>query len=517
MNPLTQTVNKLIQHPDYRRSKCQLYKELLRKSYRLKKLNIENASVLFEEFKVGMYESFNKQYTNTYQMTQALMKGIKLNSVLDDALTKGNHDKLTSWVHQHRKEYFEWTQRRASFLQNRKELEEKRIGSLRGRESSLASSRKRGKTKRKQLALSTGGSVDDFINEGLETAFKNGQFLILRYLNQLQYAEKIPNPHLLPYTPETLQTEGNQYNSHHVIKGLTQKVIDQSFDKEYIESIIIPSLVFDLNDMNMEKITTIVNEKGPYQAVAKENNSGTVPLPYILSPFKHKPGRKHIAHLIRQQVLWSRIKKVWETTHELEEENMSKDGSYPIRGCRGFGAEELMKPRLYYENLCQGEEMFELFCEIEQKRLEGRGVNEEIDLEQFNWTKDLDIVSDEITAKYRQVLSNSKLDLSELQQSLQHRYNDGYKDYVERFTKLLNQLKIFNVFKHSEIVAPPNTTVLKSDVNNLVLDKFPTEDRIGRGQTLGDFLKACGFPYFEFGNELRKKINEIMTKIVHRY
>lgn len=88
MNPLTQTVNKLIQHPDYRRSICQLYKELLRKSYRLKKLNIENASVLFEEFKVGMYESFNKQYTNTYQMTQALMKGIKLNSVLDDALTK---------------------------------------------------------------------------------------------------------------------------------------------------------------------------------------------------------------------------------------------------------------------------------------------------------------------------------------------------------------------------------------------------------------------------------------------
>lgn len=517
MNPLRQTVNTLRQHPEYQRSICQLYKELLRKSYKLRKLSIDNASVLSEELKVGMYEAFTKQYTNTYQMAQALMKGLTVIDALDDAMENGNHKNLLQCAHQHRKEYIEWSQRRSSFLKNRKELEEKRIDTLRGRESKLAMSRKRSKVKLKESDLLIDQDVDDFIAKGLKIASKNGQSLILRYLNQLQYAGKISNPHLLPYTPETLQTNGDQYDSHHVIKGLTQKIIDQSFDKEYIESIIIPSLVFDLNDMKMDEIATIVNEKGPYQATAKENKSGTVPLPYLLSPFKHKPGRKKLAYLIRQQVLWSRIKKIWETTHELEEENMSRDGSYPVSGSRGFGAEELMKPRQYYEKLCECEELFELFCEIEQRKLDGRDLNEVIDLDQFNWTEHLDIVSNEIATKYDTVLQESKLDLSELQKSLQQRFDEGYEDKVERFTNLLHQLKAFNVFKHSEIVTPANSTVLRNDLQSVSLDKFPTEERVGRGKTLGEFLKSHDFPYFEFGNELRKKINEIMTKIVHRF
>ncbi|KAG5419716.1 hypothetical protein I9W82_001596 [Candida metapsilosis] len=517
MNPLTQTVIKLKQHPDHRRSILQLYKELLRKSHKLNTLNVPNASILIEELKIGMYEGFTKNYTNVYQITQALLKGVFINDALDDAIFYGNHDKLMQCVDQHRKEYFEWAQRRTSYLRNHKELEDKRIGLLRGRESTLATSRKKGKSKQKEPDLSIDRNINQFVSKGLETATRNGQSLILRYLNQLQYAGKIPNPHLLSYTPETLQTNGDHYNSHHIIKGSTQKIINQSFDREYIESIMIPALEFDLNDMNMEKTTAIVNKKGPYQATAKENKSGTIALPYILSPFKHKPGRKEIAHLIRQQVLWSRIQKVWETTHELEEENMGKDGSYPIRGSRGFGVEESMKPRVYYEELAVGEEMFLLFCEIEQRKLSGMDVNEEIDFEEFNWTKDLDLVSEALAAKYSSILQESKLDLTELQSSLQHRFDEGFESKVERFTCLLAQLREQRVFKHSEIVAPPKLITLKDELPNLSVEKFPMEDRIGRGKTLADFLKQYNFPYFEFGHELRKKVNEIMAKIVHKF
>ncbi|KAI5964519.1 hypothetical protein KGF57_001011 [Candida theae] len=517
-NPLTQSVNKLRQHPEYLRSVIQLYRQLLRNSQRLKKLDIPDASILYEELKMGMYEAFTKRYTNTYQLTQAFVKGILVHDALDDAVSNGNIDKLMHCVHQHRKDYFDWSQRRSSFLRNRKELEDKRITALRGKESSLAMSRKRGKLKLAIPDLSTDESIQQFITKGFETASKNGQSLILRYLNQLQYAGKIPNPHLLPYTPDTLQTSGDQYDPHHVIKGSTQKIVDKSFDKEYIESIIIPGLTFDLNDLHMEKITTIVNKKGPYRATAKENKSGTVPLPYVMSPFKYKPGRKQMAYLIRQQVLWFRIRKIWGATHELEEENRGKDGSYPIRGSRGFGAEELMKPREYYEKLALGEEVFQLFCEIERRRAAGGDFNEEIDLGKFDWTRDLDTVSEEIEAKYNSILRESKLDLSQLQKSLQERYDEGYRDKVERFTNLLDSLKENRVFKHSEVVTPPGCSLLKNSLpRSATFEKFPAEERIGRGKMLGDFLRDNDFRYFEFGNELRKNINEIMTKIVHRF
>ncbi|KAI5968588.1 hypothetical protein CANMA_002333 [Candida margitis] len=450
-------------------------------------------------------------------MTQALIKGIHLNDALFDAIANGNHDNLRNCVHQHRSEYFDWTKRRSSFLKNLKELEEKKIDSLRGKEHTLAASRKKSKVKIKGPDLSTEQGVRDFITTGFKTASKNGQSLALRYLNQLEYAGKIPNPHLLPYTPETLQTSGDGYDSHHVIKGSTQKVIDRSFDTEYIESTIIPSLVFDLNNMTVEKLTTIVNEKGPYQAVAKETKSGIIAMPYLLSPFKHKPGRRKLASLIRKQVLWFRIKKVWETAHKLEEENMNRDGSYPIRGSCGFGPEELMKPRLYYERLIQGEEMFQLFCEIEQRKLDGRDPNEVLDLDQFSWTNDLDTVSDLIRAKYNSILQESNLNLSDLQRNLQLRFDEGFEAKVKNFSNLVHELKAHGVCKHSEIVTPTNPNTLRNDLPNLSYETFPTEERVGRGKTLGDFLKSNNFPHFEFGNELRKKLNEIMTRIVHKF
>ncbi|KAI5956792.1 hypothetical protein KGF54_000409 [Candida jiufengensis] len=515
-NPLVRSVNELKQRIDYQRSICQLYKELLQKSIQLKKQStLPKNNIISLELKVGLYVNFTKRYTNPYLITQALLKGIRLNELLEESISTKNWQPLQDFIELEHEEYWKWQQRRTSYLQNIEELKDKTIDNLRGTAKSLASSKR--KSRKEEISPPTNElEFNQYTAKGFEKAKSHGQSLILRYLNRLQYDGKIPNPHLLPYTEETLVTSGDNYDQKHIIKGSTQKIINEAFDKEYIESIIIPGLEYEINNFEIEKLTKIINEKGPYQAVAKQTNAGIVSMPFIQTPFHDAKYRKKLAHLIRQQIKWFRIRKCWETTENLNEENLHPDGSYSIKGCRGFGDDELMKTRKYYEKLAEGEEIFELFCEIEKRRSKGEDTSEEIDLSEFDWCSELDIVSVYIESKLIDILKKSKeIDLSKHQTKLQDQFDKEYISKIKRFDELLNQLKRDNVFKHSEIVSPPNTESLK---NNLPpLNKFPIEERFGRGKKLGDYLKANKFKSFEFGNELNKNINGIMAKLSKKF
>ena len=73
---------------------------------------------------------------------------------------------------------------------------------------------------------------------------------------------------------------------------------------------------------------------------------------------------------------------IWESQTHLTEENKQKDGSYPIKGSHGFGPEELVYPREYYQELYDAEEMYEILLQIHINELNGKP-NDPLDLEQF--------------------------------------------------------------------------------------------------------------------------------------
>ena len=63
---------------------------------------------------------------------------------------------------------------------------------------------------------------------------------------------------------------------------------------------------------------------------------------------------------------------IWESQTHLTEENKQKDGSYPIKGSHGFGPEELVYPREYYQELYDAEEMYEILLQIHINELNGK-------------------------------------------------------------------------------------------------------------------------------------------------
>ncbi|KAI5963011.1 uncharacterized protein KGF55_002803 [Candida pseudojiufengensis] len=515
-NQLIRSVNQLKKRPDYVKSICQLYKELLRKSLKLKNSpSLPKNNIIALTLKVGLYEKFTKRYTNPEKISEVLLNGIRLNNILEEALRTKKWSALQEFIDQEQNENWLLQQRRSSFLKHSKELQEKNINNLRGKEKTLAMSRRR----KKKISVSPPKDrheVSDYVKKGFEKAQMDGQSLILRYLNQLQYDGKIPNPHLLPYTEETFTAAGDNYNQKHIINGASQKIINEAFDQEYIESILIPNLEFELNNLEIERLLKILNEKGPYQATAKQTSAGVVTMPFIETPthdFIHRP---KLAKLIKQQVLWYRIRKIWESSSNLKEENRQKNGGYPVKGSRGFGVDEIIKPRSFYQELAEGEELFELFTEIERRKIKNLNDDTEIDFKKFDWCSDLDFVSEYIDKKLEGYLNEGKsMNLLQLQTKLQNKFNKKYDSKVERFKKLLKQLKEDRVFKHSEIVSLPVTTPLRSNLPKI--DKFPIEDRIGRGKKVSDYLKSNKFKHFEFGNQLTKRINEIMTIVAKKY
>ncbi|KAI3402915.2 hypothetical protein KGF56_004376 [Candida oxycetoniae] len=445
-----------------------------------------------------------------------MFEGLQLAENLDEAIINCNWHPLELWVANYRKQMWFWQKRRSEYLKHKSEIEESQMKLLRGQAQTLAQSRRKkvgGKSQNSTLACKR--NEQDSIKQKYRIAKNNGRELLHSFINQLQVDGKLANPHLLPYTAETLAASGDQYEPRHIIKGSGEKIINEAYDKEYIESIIIPHLEFELNDINLDKIAYDINEKGPYRVVAKQTEAGTVSIPFLMSPFKHKVGRVEVARAIKQQILWLRIQKIWNAKGEVEEENMAKDGSYPVKGCQGFGLGESMRPKLYYQELGEGEEMYELFLQLEK----GKTITDEqkeLDLTAFDWTSELMQVTKYIASKYQQAVAMPKFDLMKKQQRLQEECNKLYKREAVKFDHLLAELQKHNVFKHSEIVCPEIGSTTRLDLLKTPAKYFPAEDRVGRGQRLGDFLKSNKLKCYQFGYEKRKNIKQVLAELSRR-
>ena len=506
---MNRLLTELTSTKEHKVAVLQLYRELLRKTNKLQQAQLPPLVNQYE-LQFSIKESFQKRYGSTYDITKQLLKGIRLNEILE----LNQRDDLIDFIKEEREEIFDAQKRRASYLQRKEQIHDKQTNNLRGRAKSQMLSLKKGKLRYQIPDLSSAHGQSQFINDGFKESKFNGCTVLQKFIHQLQLLNKLPDPKLLPYTPEIILISGDNLDSRHIVGSVTNHALSY-YDQDILQSIIIPGLEYEINNNYLDDLKYALEEKGPYEAALRQTNSGIIPMPYVMQLTKHKVGRKELAMLIKKQTFCVRMMKIWETDNELPEENMQKDGSYIIKGSKGWGGEELMYPRNYYQRYCDGEELFEVLLQIEINW--SKKNKTPIDFEQFYWGESLDISSKYLRDEYNNVIKESQIDLAPLQQELQKKYDAGYENKVRKYDTLMMNLSNHNVFKHSDIIAPINTNTIYSGLNKRLIDTFPVGDRVGKGKTLGDFIKDVGLRSYEYGNKFTKRVTQILKKISHKY
>ncbi|RCK57564.1 hypothetical protein Cantr_06924 [Candida viswanathii] len=432
-------------------------------------------------------ESFKKRYGNTYAITRQLLKGIRL----DEILSLRQWGDLAEFVQQERQEHFDAQKRRATYLEKKSEIETTQLKLLRGRAKTVAESRHRRKQPDVKLDLKTPEGRKQFVLDGFDRAKYNGGVVLQWFVHEMQI--------LLPYTREMIHTLGDNLDLAHIDGSSSSKALSQ-YDKDIVESILIPGLEYDLNKYYLDHKQKWLTQRGPYQAVVKETMAGVTPLPYVMQTTKHKLGRRELADLIKEQVLWVRIRNIWKAKEPIQEENVQKDGGYPVAKSGGWGPDEIIYPRKYYEQFCDGEELFEGFVEIANNMLEGN--TDPIDFEQFYWGESLDIATEYINGEYRRVCSELPVDYMALLKQLQEKYNAWFEEDMEKYQKLVKDLEKYKQWQH-HLRGPSQARY----------GQVPSGDRIGKGKSLGDFMKEAGFKTYEFGNKYTKRLTQTLRGI----
>lgn len=381
-----------------------------------------------------------------------------------------------------------------------------------------------------------------FLRDQRHESHSNSSSLLRRYLKKLQTDMDIPNPFLLSYTPNNYHAPPDaMFSSADIIPGSTKhSVMESAYDMDYIDSIIKPSLEYDINKYHfLDALNNIVNEKGPYKVKMAVNNSGSVPIPLMRYPNQKLGKLTKLALNIRRLNHLTNMKNAWESkggdppTHG----QIFKDGSYAIKYSRGFGFEERMFPKQYYADLSIAEAEWEFLIDnatkdntSDGKTPEGNGplsksnVNRKgtrsKDFYIKEWMQPLSDVSNVLQEKIDSIHQKHKVTESLLKEQsfLQNMQNIHYNRQAKKLKVLLNDLQRNNVFKHSEI-GNFNDRVLKTfdvylnnykPVDRTKRNKFPIGipmlERKGMGKNLGDYIDEIQFHNFKWGKRFSKRI-----------
>ncbi|RLV96571.1 hypothetical protein JA1_000039 [Spathaspora sp. JA1] len=513
-----QSITNKITHKE---SICQLYRSLLRKATKIRSIPPSPTLLkqkdpqayinqISNELRVGIIEQFRINPKRSHILANHLVSGITLNDQLDQLLTNNEFwDEFLNIIEHRRNDIFNAQMRRGSYLSRKDEVADKEAHLVRGRDKRRISQRIRARINRANRAdtsvkFDSQKDRNNFLKKELITSQEYSRDTLRRYLSHLQEKQIIPIPSLLPYTRESLDTDKQSYL--HIIDGVSRRAISEAYDKQYLQSIIIPSMEYDINHVhNFNKIETNLNEKGPYIVKGSLCHAGTISVPLLKSPFKRKVGRKKVAEYVKKSVLLHRTEKVWESKdkNDISGEISLGDGSYFIPGLLGFRKNAVMYPRSYYENLAYGEATFELFMKMHE--LEARNDEQPINLDEFSdWFEFLDITSEWAAQGYqdlrKEIEYTTRNGFESTRGVLQKKMNKLYRFSVARFSKLNDNLTRYSVHKHSEIVSPPVTTTFKHRLNKRKEELLlPTQERIGRGKTLGDFLEEHKLRHYHYG------------------
>lgn len=315
------------------------------------------------------------------------------------------------------------------------------------------------------------------IEQKLEKAEDFSSHLLRRYLKEKQRRGEIPIPQLLPDVKNTITSipYKGKYTTPHTNK---RKLMEAAYDMEYIHSIILPSLEYDINKYHyLDKLRLIV-EKGPYQVKIKTTSAGPISMNYINLPYNRRSKMKNLALDIKKLITTTRIKNVWDSKDEVKEEKMSQDGSYSIKGIT-------MYPRSYYEKFALAEAAWDShFTDKPLRTL------------QKEWVEHLNITSKELSSEIKALHNQKRTVLEDLKnesEQLQLQMDKHYDKQVEKYQELVNILKEKNVFKHGELVnGEKNTLTFNQQLGRY--NQVGTRERVGLNMNLSDYLRNATKP-----------------------
>lgn len=467
-------------------------------------------------------------------LRERLLDAIALNDALQESAS-GDFLLLALWLVNYRESIFQKSEWKYERLRNPSDIKNallQDLPSLKARQMHARDHKRRPQITPYELLDSQGKYSR--LKEHFPDCTNHSYQLLRRHLKRLQTHQKIPNPFLLPYTEDRQMESPEAMALPKVVIPHSTKhaVIKDAYDMEYIDAIIKPDLEYDINKHHhLQGLSDIVNEKGPYQVQVRTCNAGIMPVPLIKLPYNTPKERQEAAVDIKRSVRLSRLKAIWEWGPKTTvTEPRFKDGSFAVRGSRGFSDLERVFPRSYYEELVAQEASWELLMDKIQAQMAPQEVQTAKDktitwasVEKAylgEWQEALDVATASINNEIRQYWKkysvrpdNAKDPLLIRQQQLQVKMNEQYDDQVVNLRALQETLARDNVFKHSEVVNFDHSVTKKYDdfiqederrrKNNK--KGIPQMERAHMGKKLGDYLDEAGHHSFRWGMAFDKK------------
>lgn len=369
------------------------------------------------------------------------------------------------------------------------------------------------------------------IHQELKQSNNNKNELVRRYLKHLQMKNVIPIPSLLPYNHNPLPDTKIKLSSK-IHNSTAMKTLRLSYNKKYIDSILLPELEFDINyNQNLDKILKRINEKGPFPVKIRQTQAGPITIPYLKLPHSDLKSMRQMALDIKKLTQLYNLILIWEENGNNASLLLTKnsDNTYPIGWFREYGRNARMISRTYYEQLTDMESYWEYL--IDKAMIQGKDNQGECfthnhvkqDLQrirhsyQASWKEPITISSDYLNNRYQKYYKKYNKaymkTLIERQKAQQARLNLRYNDMINRYNNLIKALETHNISKHSDIVhSLPGTSfshnkyLIKDDDS---IKKFrqgmPLTKASTKRKTLSDYMEEHGFTSFKVGMRYKGK------------
>lgn len=426
------------------------------------------------ELEYHIKEAFRDKYPTNERLFRALIHGNKV----VDALSDPTSPEIIRIVVENRKEQFNKQIQRANYLANKQEVQEEMEKGISGRDIK----RKLAKITPPTPRVDIFGKLQpweqrEVIDEELAKSRHLARQHLNAYLREKQRRNELPIPQNL--------IEGvkpPEYRRKFTVALANKtKYLKQAYDMEYIDSVIKPSVAYDIN---MDKIKSMQKylEAGPYKVKIAQNMSGPFPATYTKLPYNRPRVMKKLALDIKKAARAVRIKDVWEGSSQ---EQTNSDGSVHIDKCGDIF------PRPYYAKLVEGEALWEhLRTGKPMQRCS----------KEWEWFLNTTTTAlKQEVQECRNVFKEQRKVCLEERPILQEKMNTWYDRNVERYEKLMKKLEVDGVFKHSEIV---NGNV-KTDSYFTKLRRheqgLPVNEGVGMGKKLGDYVGG-----FDWGKSMKK-------------
>ncbi|ODV81820.1 uncharacterized protein CANTADRAFT_43554 [Suhomyces tanzawaensis NRRL Y-17324] len=467
-------------------------------------------SYLKSEWKYNLRMEFSSMHKTEKSFAKSFLRGVEIDQRIATSESRG--DALVEVMLEYRKTKFQEQKWRANYLERKQDIQKQDDKAAKELQLRKQESKLKKPIDPKQIfhRLEAPQKHRVVLSE-LKASKEFSEHLLRRYLKLKQQSLQLPNPAMLPNTPDIKEIP--EYKSKYALPGSTRHdLIKAGYDTEYIDAIVKPSLEYDINKYHyLNNLQHIVNNKGPYPVKIATTSAGPIPMPYIKVPFARPQQMKQIA--LDTKKLWTviRIRNVWVSEPgTIKDEKMFSDGRYSIPGSRGFGPEQFMYPRSYYQKLAESEALWEYVLDRET------GGSRSFSSYVSDWTEHLDINTkvleakvDAYFSKYSQLRTRNS-SLQKERDALQLQMNEHYDQLVATYDSLINELNTQGIFKHSEIVNPAKVTqtypqILDTTPHARVSEGIPELERIGMGKKLGDYLREAGVKSFSWGEKFYKR------------